>query len=145
MLGSGVGADNTTGLGLSGYGTPRSPNQDAGDRNIGHADLPKKFNYVPKEDCTPLFRKFLEAAKKADCAIELNTAGLRKDCREIYPSSRFLELAFAAGVPITFGSDAHAPGEVGVDFDKSLAAAKAAGYRKFRKFAGRKWTEASLP
>ena len=42
-----------------------------------------------------MFRKFLEAAKTADCAIELNTAGLRKDCREIYPSSRFLDLAFA--------------------------------------------------
>lgn len=112
---------------------------------IGHADLPKKFNYVPKEDCTPMFQKFLTAAKKSDCAIELNTAGLRKDCREIYPSSRFLDLAFAAGVPITFGSDAHAPGEVGADFDKSLASAKVAGYRTMRKFAGRKWTEAPLP
>ena len=110
-----------------------------------NADLPKKFNYVPKEDCTPMFQKFLAAAKTADCAIELNTAGLRKDCREIYPSDRFLQLAFETGVPITFGSDAHAPKEVGADFDKSLAAAKAAGYRSFRKFAGRKWTEASLP
>ena len=60
---------------------------------IGHADLPKKFNIRPKQDCAPLFRRFLDAVKTSDIAIELNTAGLRKDCREIYPSRAFLELA----------------------------------------------------
>jgi histidinol-phosphatase (PHP family) len=53
---------------------------------IGHADLPKKFCFYPQRDCTALFETFLDAAKKADVAIELNTAGLRKDCKEIYPS-----------------------------------------------------------
>src|SRR6266446_4520818 len=53
---------------------------------IGHADLPKKFGHRPTRDCTPHYEKFLAAAKKHNCAIELNTAGLRKDCREIYPS-----------------------------------------------------------
>jgi histidinol-phosphatase (PHP family) len=76
---------------------------------IGHVDLPKKFGHRPPPDCAPLYEKFLDAAKKHNCAIELNTAGLRKDCREIYPSRRILELAFQKGVPITFGSDAHAP------------------------------------
>src|SRR5205085_11859196 len=83
---------------------------------IGHADLAKKFCFYPKEDCRPLFRAFLEAAKKTGTAIELNTAGLRKECREIYPSRRILEQAFEMGVVIAFGSDAHAPGEVGTDF-----------------------------
>jgi histidinol-phosphatase (PHP family) len=112
---------------------------------IGHADLPKKFNIVPKEDCAQLFRRFLEAAKRVDCAIELNTAGLRKDCREIYPGVGFLSVAFAAGVPITFGSDAHDPKDVGADFDQALAAAKAAGYRSYRMFAGRRWRDLALP
>jgi hypothetical protein len=53
---------------------------------IGHADLPKKFGHRPTQDCTPLYERFLTAAKKHNCAIELNTAGLRKDCKEIYPS-----------------------------------------------------------
>src|SRR5207244_3148535 len=47
---------------------------------IGHADLPKKFCFYPQEDCTPLVEGFLTAAKKHDVAIEINTAGLRKDC-----------------------------------------------------------------
>ena len=106
---------------------------------IGHADLAKKFCYYPKQDCTPLFRTFLEAAKKTDTAIELNTAGLRKDCKEIYPSRQLLELAFEIGVSITFGSDAHAPAEVGADFTEALSLAQSVGYRQARTFTQRKW------
>jgi histidinol-phosphatase (PHP family) len=104
---------------------------------IGHADLPKKFGYVPDRDCTSLFRTFLEAAAGSGCAIELNTAGLRKDCREIYPSRRILEMARERGVPITFGSDAHAPAEVGMDFAAALDLARAAGYTKCCRFEQR--------
>ena len=60
---------------------------------IGHADLAKKFCFYPTQDCNPLFRTFLEAACQSDTAIELNTAGLRKECKEIYPSRRILDLA----------------------------------------------------
>ena len=105
---------------------------------IGHADLPKKFGFYPKEDCTPLFEKFLRAARTHDVAIELNTAGLRKDCKEIYPSRRLLELAFQLGVPITFASDAHAPGEVGMNFAESIALARSVGYTEWCRFTQRR-------
>jgi histidinol-phosphatase (PHP family) len=105
---------------------------------IGHADLPKKFGHRPTRDCTPLYEKFLTAAKKHDCAIELNTAGLRKDCKEIYPSREILQLAFQKGVPITFGSDAHAPGEVGMNFAEAIQLAREVGYKECWRLAGRK-------
>jgi len=104
---------------------------------IGHADLPKKFGHRPSRDGAPLYEKFLSAAKKHNCAIELNTAGLRKDCREIYPSRQILELAFQKGVPITFGSDAHTPGEVGMNFADAVQLARQVGYRKCCRFAQR--------
>jgi histidinol-phosphatase (PHP family) len=104
---------------------------------IGHADLPKKFGHRPTQDCTPLYERFLSAAKQHYCAIELNTAGLRKDCREIYPSREILQLAFQKGVPITFGSDAHAPDEVGMNFPEAIALARSVGYRQSVQFAGR--------
>jgi histidinol-phosphatase (PHP family) len=104
---------------------------------IGHADLPKKFGHRPTQDCAPLYEKFLTTVKQHDCAIELNTAGLRKDCREIYPSRALLELAFRMGVPITFGSDAHAPEEVGMNFAEAVQLAQATGYRECCRFAGR--------
>src|SRR3984885_10714030 len=65
---------------------------------IGHADLPKKFGIYPKQDCTALFERFLKTAARKNVAIELNTAGLRKDCREIYPSPKILQIAKAKGV-----------------------------------------------
>jgi histidinol-phosphatase (PHP family) len=105
---------------------------------IGHADLPKKFGFVPQADCTGLFERFLDAAKNSDVAIELNTAGLRKECREIYPSPEFLKLAQAKGVPITFGSDAHAPEEVGLDFPNAIALARSVGYTQRCVFAQRR-------
>jgi len=104
---------------------------------IGHADLPKKFCFYPQRDCTALFETFLDAAKKADVAIELNTAGLRKDCKEIYPSPTILRLASARRVPITFGADAHAPGEVGMDFSAATQLAREMGYTHSCHFARR--------
>jgi histidinol-phosphatase (PHP family) len=111
---------------------------------IGHADLPKKFGIRPTQDCRPLYDLFLQAAAKAGCAMELNTAGLRKDCREIYPGRELLTMAFARQIPITFGSDAHAPGEVGMNFTEALALARSVGYTHGRRFAGRRHTDQLL-
>jgi histidinol-phosphatase (PHP family) len=105
---------------------------------IGHADLPKKFGHRPTRDCTPLYETFLNAARKHHCALDVNTAGLRKDCQEIYPSRQILELAFQKGVPITFGSDAHAPTEVGMNFAEALRLARSVGYQDCLRFAQRK-------
>jgi histidinol-phosphatase (PHP family) len=105
---------------------------------IGHADLCKKFCFYPTQDCTPLVTRFLEAAKRHDVAMELNTAGLRKDCKEIYPSPAIVQLAAQIGVPITFGSDAHAPEEVGMNFAEAIALARSAGYLHYCRFTKRK-------
>jgi histidinol-phosphatase (PHP family) len=105
---------------------------------IGHADLPKKFGIYPKQDCTALFERFLDAAGRKNVAMELNTAGLRKDCREIYPSPKLVRMARAKGVGITFGSDAHAPGEVGMNFAEAIALARSAGYTECCRFTRRK-------
>jgi histidinol-phosphatase (PHP family) len=104
---------------------------------IGHPDLPKKFGHRPARDCAPLYERFLKAASGSDCALDVNTAGLRKECREIYPSRRFLELAIREGVPITFGSDAHAPEEVGMDFGEAIRLARSVGYSACIRFAAR--------
>jgi histidinol-phosphatase (PHP family) len=111
---------------------------------IGHADLCKKFCFIPKEDCTPLFKTFLEAASRRGVAIELNTAGLRKECQEIYPSPRIVHLAAQLGVPITFGSDAHAPKEVGLNLADAVQLAQSAGYRHSSRFTRRQRQDVSL-
>ncbi|MBI5383894.1 MAG: histidinol-phosphatase HisJ family protein [Verrucomicrobia bacterium] len=105
---------------------------------IGHADLPKKFGHRPSGDCGPLYERFLDAAAKTGTAIELNTAGLRKDCKEIYPNPQLLGLAARKGVPITFGSDAHAPAEVGLNFTEAVELARQVGYSQRCRFVQRR-------
>jgi histidinol-phosphatase (PHP family) len=63
---------------------------------------------------------------------------MRKNCKEIYPSRQLLQLAFQKGVPITFGSDAHAPEEVGMGFAEAIRLAWEVGYRERCRFAARK-------
>lgn len=104
---------------------------------IGHADLCKKFGFYPQRDCGAMFTRFLSAASRSGVAMELNTAGLRKDCREIYPSPRMVRMAAEMRVPITFGSDAHAPEEVGMAFGQAVALARAAGHTHWCRFTGR--------
>jgi histidinol-phosphatase (PHP family) len=104
---------------------------------IGHPDLPKKFGYYPSTAYTHLFGPFLEAARKHSVAIDVNTAGLRKECQEIYPSQALLKLAREQGLPIAFGSDAHAPEEVGANFKEALELARHAGYTHYCRFEHR--------
>lgn len=111
---------------------------------IGHADLPKKFGIVPQRDCTPLFERFLAAARQKHLAVELNTAGLRKECREIYPGAPWVQLMFRRRIPITFGSDAHAAGEVGMHFAEAIQLARTAGYHHWCRFSQRQRTDVRL-
>lgn len=111
---------------------------------IGHADLCKKFCFYPHGDHASLFKGFLSAAKDHRVAIELNTAGLRKDCREIYPSPSILQMAAQEHVPITFGSDAHAPEEVGLNLAEAVQLARGAGYTSWLRFTQRRAEEVKL-
>lgn len=105
---------------------------------IAHADLCKKFGFRPAQDCQPLFERFLQALKNRGLALELNTAGLRKACRELYPSPPIVQRAAQLGVPITFGSDAHAPGEVGWEFVAAVRLARSTGHTHWCRFTRRR-------
>jgi histidinol-phosphatase (PHP family) len=111
---------------------------------IGHPDLPKKFNIYPRRDAAELFKTFLKAARKENVPFEINTAGLRKECAEIYPSARFLQMALECGVSITFGSDAHAPEEVGYHFADAVELARRVGFTHWCRFAGRRGDHVAL-
>jgi histidinol-phosphatase (PHP family) len=111
---------------------------------IGHADLVKKFGYVPEGDLMPLFREVADAFAQAGVAVEVNTAGLRKPCAELYPSAPFLVALNRAGVPVTIGSDAHAPVEVGSAYEEARDALRDAGYRSLVVFRSRQAEEVPL-
>ena len=74
-----------------------------------------------------------------------SVAGLRKPVGEAYPEPRLLEKLVAAGVPVTFSSDAHAPAEVGWGYDRTLALAHRAGVREFVTLERRRKRTHPLP
>jgi histidinol-phosphatase (PHP family) len=104
---------------------------------VGHLDLIKMFNFMPKKDIRLIATPALKAIKKSNMVIELNSAGLRKPTKEIYPSPLLLELAYELDIPITFSSDAHAIGQVGFKYDKVTKLAKKTGYTKAVTFEQR--------
>ncbi|MES2571290.1 MAG: histidinol-phosphatase, partial [Verrucomicrobiota bacterium] len=95
---------------------------------VAHPDLPKKFNYRPEGDLRRFYEPAIEALRDTGIAFEINTAGLRKECRELYPEASFVRMAHAAGIPLLINSDAHAVDELGAGFDQAAALAIAAGY-----------------
>ncbi len=95
---------------------------------VGHLDLMKVFNFMPKKEINIMAKNALKAIKNANMVIELNTAGLRKPCKEIYPSSSLLEMVYELNIPITFSSDAHAIGQVGYRYDEAVKLAKSIGF-----------------
>ncbi len=104
---------------------------------IAHVDLVKKFGHRPSADLGADLKETARVFKKHGLAIEINTAGLRKDVKEIYPSLDILKVYVAEGVPVTFGSDAHVPFDVGADFDKARDLALAAGCKEYVLFKDR--------
>ena len=105
---------------------------------MGHVDLVKKFGHRATEDMTDEIVNTAKVFKKCGVAVEINTSGLRKPVKEMYPALNALEIYRKAGVPLTFGSDAHDPNDVGRDFDKALELAHAAGYKEYLIFKQRK-------
>ena len=106
---------------------------------MAHPDLPKKFGHRPAGDLRRFYEPVIQALSDTGTAFEINTAGLRKECKEIYPAKKLLEMAFAAHVPITFASDAHKPEEVGMNFTEAMALARSAGYNRTVIFKERRY------
>ena len=105
---------------------------------MGHMDLIKKFNHWAQPEINELLEQTVRAIAEAGVCVEVNTSGLRRPCREIYPSETILTLCRRHGVPVTLGSDAHHPREVGMDFDRAADLLKKVGYTHIATFEKRR-------
>jgi histidinol-phosphatase (PHP family) len=105
---------------------------------LAHPDLVKKFGHRPEGDLMRFYRATLDAIAEAGTVLEVSTAGLRKDVREIYPSREFLEAAYGRHIPIVINSDAHAPEEVAYEFDLAYTLVREIGYTEVMRFRRRR-------
>jgi histidinol-phosphatase (PHP family) len=111
---------------------------------VSHLDLVKKFGFVPESDLTGLYDETARTLSEAGVTVELNTAGLRKPCAEIYPGADLLAALVRHGVPLTVGSDAHSPADVGAGWREARRVLEEAGVTTLSVFRGRRREEVAL-
>jgi len=105
---------------------------------LGHADLVKKFGFRPKQDYSHLLEGLAETLAAAGMCVEVNTAGMDKPVGEIYPGEPLMRELAARDVPVTLGSDAHAPAEVGRYFGQAVPLMKRCGFAELSRFERRR-------
>ncbi len=108
---------------------------------LGHPDLIKKFGHRPPAGSRRVMaaeENMLQVVKKAGCALEISSAGLRKPVKEIYPHARIVARAAELSIPFTFGSDAHSPQAVGHAMDDCLALLESSGIHEICSFEHRR-------
>lgn len=104
---------------------------------LGHLDCIKTRGYVPARPDPALVDQTVRVIAECGVCIELNTSGWRKSCAEQYPSIPVLERCLRYGVPVTVGSDAHAPHLVAADIDRALRLLREIGFTHVATFSGR--------
>lgn len=103
---------------------------------IGHLDVIKKFAFFPRSTCERMLAETCRILKKADVCVELNTSGWRAPVGEAYPGEALLSVCREFSIPVTLGSDAHRPGDVGGGLQRALLLLHKVGYQEIATFAG---------
>lgn len=111
----------------------------------GHIDNIKRMGYRLTGDMTAHYEKTAAALREMNLAVEVNTSGLDTAAAEQYPSVEFLRILNRHGVPVTVGSDSHAPGQVGRYFDRVYGILREAGYDRVAYFRNRERIMKPLP
>ncbi len=102
---------------------------------VGHMDLVKIWGHRPRRRSSlDYLTPVLEAVRKNNMAVEINSAGLRKKVAELYPEEALVNRMFRYDIPITFGSDAHHPDQIGEGLTEAYQSARKAGYRYLVRF-----------
>jgi histidinol-phosphatase (PHP family) len=107
---------------------------------VGHPDLIKIFGLKPYNDVSKIYEKTARAIADSQMCVEINAKGLVRPCKEIYPNLQFLKILHDNSVPITFGSDAHSPEDIGLNLNEASKWARSAGFKEACTFEGRKKT-----
>ncbi len=113
---------------------------------VGHLDVIKVFknSYPPTRDHTDDAKDLLREIQKKGLPIEINTGGLRKPCKELFPSLELIKEAVALKIPIVTSSDAHRKEDVGFYLPEVATTLKDLGVKEVVYFEGRRPTNIEL-
>jgi histidinol-phosphatase (PHP family) len=107
--------------------------------SISHPDLVKHLGPLDPLAHEPAIRRMLHSIREAGICLELNTSGARKpEINAFYPSPPILTWAAEMSIPLTLGSDAHAPEQVALAWPEARRQLQGAGVRAIHRFTGRR-------
>lgn len=105
---------------------------------VGHFDLVKKFGHRAEFDFNDKIEMIAAELSRQDTAVEINTSGLLKPVKEMYPSDEIIKILFNKNVPVTIGADTHSADLVDYGIETAIEKIKKIGYRKISGFNKRK-------
>lgn len=105
---------------------------------VGHFEIVKKFSFRPTRSFAPAIEKIARMLAADDIAVEINSAGMMHPVGEMYPADDIIQVLFDRNVPVTLGSDAHRPDQVGRLLPDAADKLRRAGYRKISGFLKRR-------
>ncbi|MDH7602350.1 MAG: histidinol-phosphatase [Armatimonadota bacterium] len=106
---------------------------------VGHLDLYKKFGWKPSIDLTEEIAEALDAIAAARMVVEVNTAGLTKPAREIYPSPEILDMCRVRDIPVIITADAHNVSGLTYGYEEARNLVQARGWLGTVLFSKRKF------
>lgn len=114
---------------------------------LAHPDLVKvwgRASRLPSRDLRFFYEPAIEAIAESGIAVEVSTAGLRKDVAEIYPAPAFMEMCVEAGASFALSSDAHEPDQIGFEYPRALEFLERQGVRELTVFDSRRSSPAPI-
>jgi histidinol-phosphatase (PHP family) len=102
---------------------------------LAHLDYPKRYwpdgmASYREEDYEEQLRAVLRAAAKRGCVLEVNTTRGSGDVKKLCPGLTVIRWWHEmGGVAVSFGSDAHAPDQIGGGFKLATQIVEAAGFK----------------
>jgi len=104
---------------------------------VGHLDLIKVFNFMPKKDIRLIAQEAIKQIKKHNLVVEINGSGLRKPVKEQYPSIDLLQMCYDNDIDITLSTDSHKIEHISSGLEEVHQMAKDIGYQRAVVFRDR--------
>jgi histidinol-phosphatase (PHP family) len=103
-----------------------------------HPDAIRRAGFRPAVSMAPAYRDIAGLLMEHGMSIEVNSAGIRRGAGSLYPEEAFLKICIEENVPLTLGSDAHSPCDVGRDFVEAFKALSTLGAREIATYTSRR-------
>ncbi len=106
--------------------------------SMAHPDVIRLYGSLAKrfhpEEHQEAIQRALDRIAESGVCLEVNTSGRIKGDFIAHPDPLILDWVAERGIPLTLGSDSHAPNMIGQYFDESLDLLKKKGFKQMHYF-----------